>query len=589
MDTRAIRKSFPGQRSQNFLVSVEALRKLLSAVNKLHKHSKSALPNLRRRSQFSAMTWVERALRRRGPQSDIGFSSENANIVNAPSAATSAEDVSRSKGHNQKPSESSGTSEISEPNAQEMKKSNVQLVLQVLKKFIWFVGPGVQVSVAYMDPGNYSTDIQGGAGFEYKMLFVILLSTIIALYLQVLSIRLGSVTGRDLAQACHDHLPKCISWFVWVLAEAAILSTDVAEVAGTAIALKILIKVPLMAGVFITIADVLLTMLVYGRETGMKALRFIEIACTILIMTVVVSFCVILGKIPRENVGHVLKGYLPSRAVVSGEGITAAAGILGATVMPHSLYLGSAQTIPRVREYDLRNGYSPQERDETIEDYRPSIFALKSTIRYSIVELVVALVTIALFANSAILVTAGDTLFGAPDSASADLFSLNETLRKYLGKGVATLFFIALLASGLSAGIICTIAGQVVSEGHIRWNTKPWIRRLVTRVITLIPCIVVVAALGQKGISNALNWSQVVLTITLPFLATPLVYLTSCKKVMTVSVKKYDKNGQDERVEDSGKDCSNGWISRIFGVLVCIFICVANVYLLVQLGITGQP
>nr|UJH94433.1 Smf1 [Starmerella bombicola] len=534
------------------------------------------------------MTWVERALRRRKSRPDLGVTSEVADTTRN-SIGRVSEESAEHKDLAKKKVESTEASETNSPNDQEQKKTMMQIVLRVLKTFIWFVGPGVQVSVAYMDPGNYSTDVQGGAGFQYKMLFVILLSTIIALYLQILSIRLGSVTGRDLAQSCYDHLPKYISWFVWLLAEAAILSTDVAEVAGTAIALRILIKVPLIAGVFITIADVLLTMAVYGRESGMKALRFIEITCTILIMTVVVSFCVILTKIPATNVGHVLKGYIPSHEIISAQGITTAAGILGATVMPHSLYLGSAQTIPRVREYDLRDGYSPQERDEAIEDYRPSIFAIKSTIRYSTAELVLALVTIALFANSAILITAGDTLYGTPDSESADLFNLNDTLRKYLGNGVAILFFVALLASGLSAGVICTIAGQVVSEGHIQWKTKPWVRRLVTRVVTLIPCVIVVAALGQKGISDALNWSQVVLTITLPFLAIPLVYLTSCKKVMTVSVKRYDKDGLDEKFEESGKDCSNGWISKIFGGLVCLFICIVNVYLIVELGITGQP
>jgi len=460
-------------------------------------------------------------------------------------------------------------------------------IFRVFRMFVYFLGPGIMVAVAYMDPGNYSTDVSGGSEFKYKMLFVILLSTIIALYLQTLAIRLGSATGRDLAENTHDHIHKYISWFVWILAEAAIMATDVAEVAGCAIAFKILLNVPLMAGVFITIVDVFLVMIVYGRENGMKALRLIEIMITALLMVIVVCFCVILGKIPRENVGDVLFGYVPSSAVVSANGIYAAAGILGATVMPHSLYLGSAQVIPRVRDYDVKSGYQPKSMGD-IENYRPSVAAFRSTLKYSVAELFFALITVALFTNSAILIVAGDTLYHIDDSDTATLFNLYDTLKDF-NKGVATIFFVALLCSGISSSIICTIAGQIVSEGHIRWKTKPWLRRLVTRIVTLIPCIVVIAALGEQGISQALDASQVVLTITLPFLATPLVYLTSRRDVMQVDISKYHKSDHREEIDGTGKNFANGWISTIFGTAVCIFITVANVYNLVELGLTGVP
>lgn len=460
---------------------------------------------------------------------------------------------------------------------------------RTFKKFLSFIGPGIMVSVAYMDPGNYSTDIQGGAQFQYKLLFVILLSTIIAIYLQILAIRLGSITGKDLAQSCRAHLPRWISWFIWFLAESAIIATDIAEVAGTAIALKVLLNIPLIAGVFITIADTLLVIAVYGRENGMRALRILEWVVTALLLTVVVCFCVILAKIPKANIGQVFYGYVPSSAIVTSEGIYAAAGILGATVMPHSLYLGSAQTIPRVREHDMKNGYRPRSRDEKTDAYKPSVEAIRATIKYAITETVIALSTVALFINSAILIVAGDTMYGSEEAENADLFSLNDMLKMYLGKGIAIVFFIALLASGLSSSVICTIAGQIVGEGHIKWKTKAWVRRLVTRLISLIPCAVVVGCVGQKGISDAINWSQVVLTITLPFLTMQLVYLTSSKKVMAVNIKNYQNNGKYVTYSEDEKrnDYANGWISTIFGSLVTIFLFVANCYLLVEIGLTN--
>lgn len=460
---------------------------------------------------------------------------------------------------------------------------------RVFKKFMSFVGPGIMVSVAYMDPGNYSTDIQGGAQFQYKLLFVILLSTIIALYLQVLCVRLGSVTGKDLAQNCRVFLPRWISWFLWILAECAIIATDIAEVAGTAISLKILLNIPLIAGVFITIADTFLVMIVYGRENGMRALRILEWLVTMLLLTAVICFCVILAKIPRADIGQVFYGYVPSATIVSPEGIYASAGILGATVMPHSLYLGSAQTIPRVRLHDMKRGFKPKSVDETIEEYHPSIEAIKATIKYSIVELSLALLTVAIFVNSAILIVAGDTMYGSEEAENADLFSLNTTLRQYLGKGVAIVFFVALLASGLSSSVICTISGQIVGEGHINWKTKAWVRRLVTRFVSLIPCAIVVGIVGENGISAAINWSQVVLTITLPFLTTQLVYLTSCRKVMTVRVKNYLYDGKTVVYDETekGGDYANGWISTICGIIITVFLYVANTYLLVEIGLTN--
>lgn len=213
------------------------------------------------------------------------------------------------------------------------------------------------VSIAYMDPGNYTTAVSGGAEKRYKLLFVILLSTLLALYLQLISLRLGSATGKDYAHNCREHLPKWMCYVIYIFAESAIMCTDIAEVIGTAIALKVLFHIPIIGGVFITITDVLLVMLAYKPEGGMKAVRILELLTMGLIFSLIVLFCVLLARIPSVNPGNIFLGYVPSSSVIDGDGIVLSAGILGATVMPHSLYLGSSGVISRIRAQDEHDGY----------------------------------------------------------------------------------------------------------------------------------------------------------------------------------------------------------------------------------------
>lgn len=471
----------------------------------------------------------------------------------------------------------------------EENQTRLQSATQIFLKFIRYLGPGLMVSIAYVDPGNYSTDVSGGASKRYKLLFVILLSTILALYLQVTALRLGSITGKDYAQNCREHLPRWLCYIIYIFAECAIMCTDIAEIIGTAIALKVLFHIPLIGGIFITIADVLFVMLAYNPERGMKTVRLFEFITMGLILALAVLFSILLARIPSENVGTVFFGYVPSSSVINGDGIILSAGIIGATVMPHSLYLGSSTCIPRIRVFDEQKGYEKNPNEAEMHMlYRPSCESIQNSMKYSIYELALSLFTIALFINSAILIIAADTMYNKPDAADADLFGLYDLLKEYLSKGAAVVFMVALLCSGQSAGIICTIAGQIVCEGYMNWRVKPWLRRIITRVIAIIPCIPVTAALGQKGISEALNWSQVILTITLPFLAWPLVYLTSKTKVMSVYVERYDKlEGPEELTKP--RDYANNWAMVIIGVAICLFVSVVVVYLIVVVAITGEP
>lgn len=459
-------------------------------------------------------------------------------------------------------------------------KEDDNKLVKILKKYLKFVGPGLMVSVAYMDPGNYSTDVTAGASARFALLFIVLLSNILAIFLQSLCIKLGSVTGLDLARACREFLPRWLNLILWVLAEIAIIATDIAEVLGSAIALNVLIRVPLPAGVVITIVDVLFVMMAYRPGSSIKFVRLFEYAVALLVLGVVVCFAVQLAFMPPVNVRELFRGYAPSSTIFQGSNALTSVGILGATVMPHSLFLGSGLVQPRLREYDVDNGYHqiPQDEDkeESYYSYKPSIKAIKYAMKYSIIELSISLFTFALFVNSAILIVSAASLYGTEAADDADLFTIHDLLSEQVAPIAGTIFMLALLFSGASAGIVCTIAGQIVSEGHLRWNIKPWKRRIATRMISIIPCLIVSLCIGRSGLSQALNISQVILSVLLPFLTAPLIYFTSRTKYMKVS-----KNLINE--EDGVIDMSNNWITTVFAVLVWMFITALNIYMLANL------
>ncbi|KAJ6161127.1 hypothetical protein N7470_004523 [Penicillium chermesinum] len=441
---------------------------------------------------------------------------------------------------------------------------NMTQLVHVLIKFGRFVGPGFLIAVAYIDPGNYATNVAAGADFKYALLFIVLLSNLFAILLQSLCIKLGSVTGLNLAENC-----------------PAIIATDIAEVIGSAIALNLLGNIPLVAGCAITLVDVFFLLLFWRPNGSMWGLRLFEFFVMGLVLAVVICFCIQLSLIRDQSVGEVFRGYLPSSAIVQSEGLYQSCGILGATVMPHSLFLGSGVVQSRLKDFDVTTGYVestvPLGSNGGEVEYRPSIHAIRGCLKYSIIELVLSLFTFALFVNSAILIVAGAALYNVPGGDSADLFGIHKLLSSSISPGAGLVFALALLLSGLSAGIVCTMAGQMVSEGMLRWSIKPWLRRLITRSISIIPSIIIAAAVGKEGLDKTLTASQVVLSVILPFVSAPLIWFTCFTQYMSVPVER-DSEGevQLERVS-----MRNNIFVSIIAVLVWLLMAVMNVALLV--------
>ncbi|KAH8806218.1 natural resistance-associated macrophage protein-domain-containing protein [Hyaloscypha sp. PMI_1271] len=472
---------------------------------------------------------------------------------------------------------------------------------KVVLTFGKFVGPGFMISVAYIDPGNYSTDVAAGASFRFRLLFIVLMSNLFAIFLQSLCIKLGSVSGLNLAEACKEFLPTWLNIMLYIMAEVAIIATDIAEVIGTAIAINLLIpKIPLVAGCAISIVDVLLILLFYRPNGSMKGLRAFEMFVVALVLGVVICFCIQLSLIKDTSVGDVFRGYLPSSAIVQSEGLYQACGILGATVMPHSLYLGSGIVQARLQEYDINAGNvaaSVRSTDSEKLPYHPSLGAINFCLKYSIAELAISLFTFALFVNSAILIVAGASLSSDSSATSADLFGIYHLLSTSIAPVAGTVFALALLLSGVSAGIVCTIAGQMVSEGALNWSLAPWLRRLVTRSISITPSIIIAGAVGRDGLSAALNGSQVALSVVLPFVSAPLIYFTCRNKYMTVQTSEsgdHDEGDEEtmdgnidgvvDRPRQGGVKMRNHWVVATLAVVIWLVITVMNVANLVLLG-----
>ncbi|CVL11759.1 manganese transporter [Fusarium proliferatum] len=479
--------------------------------------------------------------------------------------------------------------------------SRLQRCKKALIKFLSFIGPGFIIAVAYIDPGNYSTDIAAGASYRFKLLFIVLLSNLFAIFLQSLAIKLGTVSGLNLAEACRAFLPRWLNIILYIFAEIAIIATDIAEVIGFAIALNLLFpKVPLVAGCAISIADVMVILLFYNPDKSMRGLRIFEYFILFLVMGVVICFCIQLSLIQNTSVGEVFKGYLPSKSIVEQQGLYQACGILGATVMPHSLYLGSGIVQPRLREYDVKRGLVPprpspssasgnQVSEKTY--YIPSLEAIQSSLRTSIAELAIALFTFALFVNSAILIVAGASLYKNSDAVDADIFSIHDLLASSISPAAGILFALALLLSGITAGIVCTIAGQMVSEGALNVKMRPWLRRLMTRSISITPSIIIAGAVGRSGLNAALNGSQVALSIVLPFVTAPLIYFTSRNKFMTVrsGSARLQVEGQPTLMTGQRNDVEdvkmrNAWYTTAIAVVIWLIIAIMNVANLVLLG-----
>jgi len=409
-----------------------------------------------------------------------------------------------------------------------------------------FVGPAILVSVGYMDPGNWGTDLQAGAQFKYGLLWVVGVASLMAIFMQVISARLGVVTGKDLAQCCRDWYPRWTRWPNWLMSEVAIGACDLAEVLGSAVALNLLFHIPLLWAVVITGLDVLLLLALQGF-----GVRTIEAVVLLLIATIGVCYYIEIFVLPQTHPGFLEMG----RALVSPHFgqfgmLYVAVGIIGATVMPHNLYLHSALVQSRQLQKD-----------------EPSV---RRAIRFNTIDSAAAL-TVAFFVNAAILVLAATVFFGKESvlvsgghvvkfSADSDWIRVAYlTLAPLLGTTVAsTLFAVALLASGQSSTITGTLAGQVVMEGFMHWRIKPWVRRLITRSLAILPAVLIIGLRGESSVTDLLTLSQVVLALQLPFAMFPLLHFTSSRKRMG--------------------SWKNGWFLLIAGWASAILITAMDVY-----------
>jgi manganese transport protein len=375
------------------------------------------------------------------------------------------------------------------------------------RKLLAFFGPGYLVAVGYMDPGNWATSLAGGSKFGYALLTVALLSNLMAIVLQSLCIRLGVGAGRDLAQACRDSFPRFVSFPLWLSAEVAITATDLAEVIGTAIGLNLLFHIPLEIGVIITGADVLLIL-------ALQAFGFRWIEAFVVAMLGVIAACFAVQiALADPDWGAVLRGFAPTSEIIANrQMLYLALGILGATVMPHNLYLHSG--LVQTRGY----GEGTEERREAIK---------LATIDSSIA------LCFALTINASILILAAATFHHAGRTDVAELDQAYAFLSPLLGSTLApTLFAIALLCCGLNSTITATLSGQIVMEGFLRLRIAPWLRRFVTRAIAIVPAVIVTIWAGEKGTGQLLILSQVVLSLQLPFAVVPLVMFTASRRKM---------------------------------------------------------
>jgi len=404
------------------------------------------------------------------------------------------------------------------------------------RKLLAFAGPGYLVAVGYMDPGNWATDLAGGSKYNYALLSVILISSLMAMFLQYLALKLGIASGADLAQLCRLHYGKKASVFLWIFAEIAIAACDLAEVIGSAIALNLLFHLPLLAGVLVTTLDVLL--LLFLQQKGF---RYIEAIVITLIATIAGCFGLELF-FSKPEILPILHGFLPSPSIISDPGqLFIAIGIIGATVMPHNLYLHSS--IVQTRRYPLNS------------------VGKKEAIRFATIDSNIAL-TFALAINASILILAAATFYRAGRTDVAEIQEAYKLLTPMLGvAGAGTLFAVALLASGQNSTLTGTLAGQIIMEGFVHIRIAAWARRLITRLLAIIPAFVVIAIAGEGATTRLLLISQVVLSMQLSFAVIPLVHFTGNPSIM-------------------GEFVNAAWV-RLVGWLMATLIAGLNLWLLI--------
>ncbi|THU85442.1 putative transporter of the NRAMP family [Dendrothele bispora CBS 962.96] len=476
------------------------------------------------------------------------------------------------------------------------------IVFYHLKKH---TGVGLVCAVAYFDPGNWGVDLLAGSQYGYRLLFIVLLCGLFAILIQCLATRLGVVTGLDLASHCRVLLhsrPKHTLLYRWLalyplyaISEIGIIATDLAELLGSAIALCLLFpNLQLWHGVLITAFDVIFV-LALGDPLRGRPVKYFEIMIGAMVLAVLICMCIIIAKVDVQW-GDTFIGYLPSKYIIPNGALYTSVGILGATVMPHSIFLGSALatqdrvSLPNVAVVDENRS----ERENNTAEH------IKKHLYHGIIDMAVSLLGFAVVINSLILILAAAVFFygqnnGSSAEGPAGLFEAYDLIKELIGQSAATVFAIALLAAGQSSSIIATVAGQAVSEGFLQWRTSPVVRRLVTRLIAVIPSMAVAIAMGKPGIDALLVASQVVLSIVLPFITAPLIYLTASKKIMRARKPQFavysegtsaaEMYKQDvETAESQGEDFSSNRFTTAVATCIWVLITMANIYVLVTLG-----
>ena len=405
------------------------------------------------------------------------------------------------------------------------------------RKLFAFIGPGLMIAVGYMDPGNWATDLAGGAKFGYTLISVILISNFIAILLQHLALKLGIATGRDLAQACRDHFSKPVAMALWVICEIAIAACDLAEVIGSAIALNLLFGIPVVVGILLTAMDVLIVLFLQY-----KGFRILE--CIVASLIVIIGGCFAYElALSNPSMPAIIANLLPKPEIVFNPSMLyIAIGILGATVMPHNLYLHSS--IVQTRAYERNDAGKAM------------------AIRFATIDSTAALLC-AFFINAAILIVSAAAFHGTAHQNVADIHDAYRLLTPVLGATFAsTLFAVALLASGQNSTLTGTLAGQIVMEGFLNIRLRPWMRRLLTRSVAIVPAVIVASLYGEKGMGSLLILSQVILSLQLGFAVVPLVVFTG------------DRNKMGRFV--------NSWRLQLTAWGITVIIVVLNAYLLCQ-------
>jgi metal iron transporter len=445
----------------------------------------------------------------------------------------------------------------------------------VLSKFARFFGPGMILAVAYIDPDNFQTSVEDGQDFGYKMQFMVLFSLVVAIFLQVLCLRMATVTGLNLAQMNHKYMPRWLELIVYAVAEACCICTDISAVIGTAYAWNILIpRLPLDAACVITVFDTLFILLFYSPTGTLRRIRYFELFMGLLVTVIFITTAVVLGQV-HPAPGPVFKGFLPSREIFVSQGLYSSAGMIGGMLMPHALYVGSAIAQPRLLEYDTKYHITTFQQGQAPIDvfYRPSLRAIKSTLRYATWELCLTIFVIGLFVNSAPEIYAAAAF--SQEGDFTDLYDLYSLFQTDINQLAATMFAVAFLFSGIAAGIVSTMAGQVVVEGAFQIKINPFARRLITRCIAIIPALIVCVSVGEEGISKALTAVNYVLAIGLIFVLLPVVWYVTHDKYMGVP--------NDEGTETVSLKL--GLTGTIFAWAVWALVIVTDVATIVLLGL----